>query len=190
MKTQTISQLYVSKKAEVSKRDRTFRQQIEEAKLKKQDFKPLVAERVLFQLFDNKLVAVNFYGEVIEANLSFGQRLKQLKRAKKRGLDFCLACCQFLLVPRFFAIRKATAVNSIAAIAIASGVNSGTVGVGDAVVVVEVMVNCTVVWVCVVRSVLMNLQVPSGKLGTVTLKDKSPWESAVFVPRTVPFTVA
>jgi hypothetical protein len=48
MKTQTISQLYVSKKAEVSKRDRTFRQQIEEAKLKKQDFKPLVAERVLF----------------------------------------------------------------------------------------------------------------------------------------------
>ena len=41
MKTQTISQLYVSKKAEVSKRDRTFRQQIEEAKLKKQDFMPL-----------------------------------------------------------------------------------------------------------------------------------------------------
>ena len=68
-----------------------------------------------------------------------------------------MACCQFLLVPRFFAVRKAPAVNSIAAIAIASGGNSGTVGVGDAVVVVEVMVNCTCVWVCVVRSVLMNL---------------------------------
>jgi len=48
MKTQTISQLYVSKKAEVSKRDRTFRLQIEEAKLEHDVFVRLVAERVLF----------------------------------------------------------------------------------------------------------------------------------------------
>ena len=75
---------------------------------------------------------------------------------RKEGLDFCLACCQFLLAPRFFAARKAPAVNRIAAIAIDSSGNSGTVGVGDAVVV-ELIVNCTVVWVCVVRSVLIML---------------------------------
>jgi len=47
MKTQTINllDLPVSRKANVSEQDRTLRQQIEKARLKKQDFMPLFAMR-------------------------------------------------------------------------------------------------------------------------------------------------
>lgn len=47
MKTQTINllELPVSQKAEVSEQDGPFKQQIEKARLKKQDFMPLFATR-------------------------------------------------------------------------------------------------------------------------------------------------